>query len=143
MTVRLAAAGDAAAIAALDTREYGSDERAGLIRSAAAEGRCHVAEQDDAIVGFVIMHRHFFGQAFVELLWVDSAYRRRGIGAALLGTCKDACGAGKLFTSTNRSNRPMQALLARTGFSICGFVDELDEEDPELIYCCKKKGERI
>ncbi len=137
MTVRPAAAGDAPAIAARDARGFGSDARAGLIRSAVAEGRCHMAEQDGAPVGFAMMHRRFFGQAFIELLWVDSAYRRRGIGAALIEACKDTCGGDKLFTSTNRSNRPMQALLARTGFTICGFIDGLDEGDPELIYCLK------
>jgi hypothetical protein len=40
----------------------------------------------------------------------------------------------KLFTSTNLSNLPMQALLAKLGYSLCGVINELDDNDPELVY---------
>jgi hypothetical protein len=45
----------------------------------------------------------------------------------------------KLFTSTNRSNLPMQALLAKLGFVQCGEVNELDPGDPELFFVLKKE----
>jgi hypothetical protein len=44
------------------------------------------------------------------------------------------CRTEKLFTSTNRSNTPMQSLLARTKFSQSGIVHNLDDGDPEIIY---------
>jgi RimJ/RimL family protein N-acetyltransferase len=40
----------------------------------------------------------------------------------------------KLFTSTNESNKPMQALLDQLGYERSGIVENLDEADPELIY---------
>ena len=40
----------------------------------------------------------------------------------------------KLFTSTNASNTPMQALCERLGFVRSGYVANLDEGDPEIIY---------
>ena len=40
----------------------------------------------------------------------------------------------KLFTSTNRSNAPMQSLLAKLGYRPSGVIENLDEGDPELVY---------
>jgi len=44
------------------------------------------------------------------------------------------CRTPKLFSSTNRSNLPMQALLLKTGFAESGIVYNLDAGDPEVIY---------
>ena len=44
------------------------------------------------------------------------------------------CQTGKVFTSTNQSNLPMQRLCDRLGFIKSGYVENLDEGDPELIY---------
>ena len=40
----------------------------------------------------------------------------------------------KLFSSTNRSNRPMQALFAKVCFEPSGIIHNLDPDDPELVY---------
>ncbi len=45
----------------------------------------------------------------------------------------------KLFTSTNLSNLPMQALLAKLGYTLSGVIHNLDEGDPELVYFKKFK----
>ena len=47
---------------------------------------------------------------------------------------EQTCTTAKLFTSTNQSNAPMQALLNKLGYRQSGFIENLDEGDPELIY---------
>ena len=49
-----------------------------------AEGRTHVAEQDGSVVGFATW-AGTAGTVELEDLFVDPAYRRRGIAAALVG----------------------------------------------------------
>jgi RimJ/RimL family protein N-acetyltransferase len=44
------------------------------------------------------------------------------------------CQTPKLFSSTNQSNRPMQALFAKVGFEQSGRIDNLDPNDPEIVY---------
>lgn len=38
------------------------------------------------------------------------------------------------FTSTNSSNRPMQALLVRRGYSKAGVIEHLEPGDPERMF---------
>jgi len=40
----------------------------------------------------------------------------------------------KVFSSTNQSNRRMHQLFHNLGFVKSGFIDNLDEGDPEIIY---------
>lgn len=44
------------------------------------------------------------------------------------------CATPKLFTSTNVSNLPMQALLRKLGYHESGIIFNLDPGDPELVY---------
>jgi GNAT superfamily N-acetyltransferase len=101
-------------------------------------GECHVAVLNNIIIGFAMLNYTFFGCGFIELLNIDPEYRRRGVGGALILYLFQLCETAKLFTSTNESNIPMRNLLAKIGFLRCGFIDELDEGDPELIYVKKK-----
>jgi hypothetical protein len=39
-----------------------------------------------------------------------------------------------VFTSTNESNLPMQALLNSEGWVLSGKLVGLDDGDPELVY---------
>jgi hypothetical protein len=50
--------------------------------------------------------------------------------AAIEATCKEQ----KVFTSTNESNKAMQALLSQLNYKRSGIIENLDEGDPELIY---------
>jgi len=58
----------------------------------------------------------------------------RGLATALMRAAELDCQSGKLFTSTNQSNVPMQRLCDRLGFVKSGYIENLDEGDPELIY---------
>ena len=134
--IRLASPSDLDPIVVIDRKTIGSDSRKEMLRQAVGQGLCCTAVLDGRIRAFaVVSPRHFFGYDFIELLIVDQDCRRQGLGQALLRFCMEFRTTEKLFTSTNQSNIPMQALLNRCGFICCGFVDQLDPGDPELIYC--------
>jgi len=99
-----------------------------------AAGECHVVEQGSVIVAYVVLHNHFFHDPIIDILIVGTAWRRRGIGRGMIRYLASVCRPPKLWTSTNLSNQPMQALLASEGFKMSGFIEGLDEGDPELIY---------
>jgi len=136
MTVdlRIAHAGDGSAICAIDPRVIDTPGRRPFIERAIAAGECYVATDRDAIVGYAVFDRSFFGQPFVSLLIVAEPQRRRGIGARLMRHIESICPGDKLFTSTNESNTPMQRLCEQLGFVRSGYIENLDEGDPEIIY---------
>mgnify|MGYP006194989781 FL=1 len=125
---------DADALIALDSVATTDPRRIMQIADWLAHGVVQVAEQDGKIVGYLVIHHHFFGEAFIEMLMVAREQRSQGIGAILLRHAIRWRGGGKLFTSTNASNTGMQRLLAAAGFVGSGIVHGLDEGDPELIY---------
>jgi hypothetical protein len=40
----------------------------------------------------------------------------------------------KIFSSTNKSNEKMHGLFSSIEYVKSGFVENLDEDDPEIIY---------
>ncbi|WP_142806439.1 GNAT family N-acetyltransferase [Stenotrophomonas maltophilia] len=125
---------DAGALIALDSVAAIDPGRIMQIGDWLAHGGVQVAEQDGKVVGYLVTHQHFFGEAFIEMLMVARERRSQGIGAILLRHAIARRGGGKLFTSTNASNIGMQRLLTTHGFVGSGIVHGLDEGDPELIY---------
>jgi ribosomal protein S18 acetylase RimI-like enzyme len=93
-----------------------------------------VALRESKIVGYVEMAPTFFQRGFVSLLGVRLEHRRQGVATALMKAMEARCQGEKLFTSTNISNQPMQALLGKLEYRLCGVIEELDEGDPELIF---------
>ena len=112
--------------------------RTDLIRHAIKRGDCYIAVYGGIIKGFVIMNYSFFDNGFIELLMVEEKYRQCGIGSALLNYLFAVCKTEKLFTSTNKSNEPMQKLLGKSGYTFCGQINALDEGDPELFFVRQK-----
>ena len=125
---------DADALIALDSVAANDPGRALQIGDWLARGGVQVAEQNGRAVGYLVIHHHFFGEAFVEMLMVAHAQRGQGIGTALLRQAIALHGRRKLFTSTNASNIGMQHLLTAHGFVGSGILHGLDEGAPELIY---------
>lgn len=119
---------------ALDALVIGSSSRRNLISQTVKKHQGYVARQESQIVGFLLMHQHFFEIPFIELLIVHPSFRRQGIGAALMQHIETISTPGKLFTSTNVSNEPMQRLCERLGYVRSGIIEHLDEDDPELFY---------
>ncbi len=134
MPVRLATETDTAALIALDSAAEYEPQRAAQIRAWCAQSVCYLAEERGMVMGYGVLHYHFFGCGFIEMLMVGERYRRRGVGLALIAALKSHCRHPKLFTSTNRSNLPMQRLLLNAGFVASGQIDNLDDGDPEQVF---------
>jgi GNAT superfamily N-acetyltransferase len=132
--VRLAATRDRRAIAACDPRVEADLHRRDLIDSAIAARHCWVVERAAGIAGYGVLTANFFARDFVELVFVAEDSRRKGIGDAILETIERARRADRLFTSTNESNAAMRALLGKRGYRASGAIQNLDPDDPELVF---------
>ena len=115
--------------------QAGDEDRMDSIRAHVANGLVLVAETAAGVSGYALtIPGHLFGRDFVELLIVDTAQRRRGVGSALLEAAVGDATSRRVFTSTNLSNAPMKALLASSGWAHSGTLDGLDPGDPEEFY---------
>ncbi len=92
-----------------------------------------IADREGDVIGYAILDRCFFGRPFLRLLFVRAENRRQGVGTMLLSAVLKSQ-SERTFTSTNLSNAPMQQVLKKLGWQVCGMVDGLDEGDPELFY---------
>jgi ribosomal protein S18 acetylase RimI-like enzyme len=108
--------------------------RADFIRHKVAQGVIYVAVLDGQPVAYGVLIYTFFGNAFIDLLYVDPNQRRMGFGVSLMQYLESISEGEKLFTSTNLSNLRMQALLQKLGYVLSGVIHNLDEGDPELVY---------
>jgi GNAT superfamily N-acetyltransferase len=133
MEIREAHLGDVPALVALDAVARSSPERARVIQDAVGNGECLVAARDQ-VVGYLVLKHSFFGNGFIELLYVREDTRRQGVGGALMRAAEARCRTSKLFTSTNESNLPMRALLGALGYQESGIIHNLDPSDPEIVY---------
>jgi ribosomal protein S18 acetylase RimI-like enzyme len=134
LEVRDARPGEIGFLRALDPMAIAGSERHGQIAMWVTRGTCRVAVRDGDIAGYLVSDHSFFHQRFIELVLVAKVYRRQGIGHALVQDALDRTPTEKVWTSTNKSNASMQALLAKLGFTRSGQVDNLDPGDPELIF---------
>ncbi|HEY1811698.1 MAG TPA: GNAT family N-acetyltransferase [Kofleriaceae bacterium] len=135
-TVRRADLADRDALVAIDEIAIeGNDARRAQLEAALGSGHGLVFDAEEGIAGFVVtVPKVFFGRDFVELLMVDRMRRRAGIGRRLLQAAVRSASTSRVFTSTNRSNSPMRALLDSEGWSLSGELRGLDDGDPELVY---------
>lgn len=134
LIVRPARISDLDEIYAIDERALQDNDRRSLLWKELYFGYVWIAERDGRGLGYAVASRHFYGFPFIELLNVRREQRRQGVAQALIAAIEAWVGSGKLFTSTNTSNLPMQHLCERLGFVRSGQIDNLDEGDPELIY---------
>ncbi|MEX2208323.1 MAG: GNAT family N-acetyltransferase [Myxococcota bacterium] len=134
MQIRPAARDDLDEMVAADGAASGNPGRRELLRGAIADGNALVAVASGAIAGYAVLEHSFYGNAFLALLVVRTDARRRGYGSALLRAAEARARTPKLFTSTNASNRAMQALLDAAGYERSGVIENLDPGDPEFVY---------
>jgi GNAT superfamily N-acetyltransferase len=140
ITFRKAATGDFDTLPAVDPTLLTYPGRADEVRRLLLLGDSWVAELDGSLVGYLLVSGHFFSKPFVDLLVVSESHRRRCIGSALMSRCEAAHMNDRMFTSTNESNAPMRALLAKIGFQESGVIENLDPGDPELVFVKVRPG---
>jgi ribosomal protein S18 acetylase RimI-like enzyme len=134
LAIRIAMPDDLPQIAACDEQWRNASRRL-HIEQAVLELRCWVAVDADVCIGYGLLIHGWFCHPFIQLLVVHPQRRCQGVGTALLGHLMSTCADDRIFTSTNRSNTPMQQLLDRHGFEPAGEVRYLeDEHDPELVF---------
>ena len=125
---------DTTGIVALDTVAPTDPSRAEHIKEWVLTGDCHVARAESKLVGYAVLNYHFFRMGCVEMLMINPASRRCGVGTALLRHLALICRTSKLWVTTNQSNTPMQKLLHKEGFVPSGVIENMDEGDPELVF---------
>ena len=134
-TLRPANALDIEALSVIDGLAQTSTHRRDFITRSVAHGNCTViVAPGGQAAGYGVLDHSFFENGFVTMLYVEPAQRRQGAGLLLMRHLEGLCQTPKLFTSTNLSNLPMQALLAKAGYRLSGVIHDLDENDPELVY---------
>lgn len=126
-------------IVALDKEMIGSDRRKKEIGEAVVQRRCLVVFEDSELAGFLIYHTSFFECSFISLIMIKPSFQRRGLASALLLHMADISPTEKLFSSTNQSNDTMHKVFQTNGFTKSGFIENLDEGDPEIIYIKEKR----
>lgn len=105
-----------------------------LIKKSLEKKQCYVYRDGNKIVGFLIYNVNFFEEEFIDLIYIKEEFRNKKIANQLIQSKIKTCQTQKLFTSTNQSNIPAQKLFETNGFIKSGFIEGLDEGDPEIIY---------
>lgn len=134
LEIRRAGPGDIPHVVAVDPLVPTDPGRRNFIQRSVSAGQAFMALEGGRVIGYGVLHYHFFECGFVAMLMVAPECRRRGVGSALMAYMEEFCQTEKLFTSTNESNTIMQALLEKMGYVRSGTVENLDEGDPEWIY---------
>lgn len=134
MKIRDATESDVAGMYAVDLMANQEGSRRKHIREWVETEQAIVAVIDDVVVGYAALEYTFFSQGFIAMLMVYKGSRRKGVATALITRLEETCQTDKLFTSTNESNKPMQALMQSMLYEPSGTVYNLDEGDPELFY---------
>lgn len=140
VSIRHADVSDLTEILGVDPRATRGDaERIEYLASAIELDDCFVAIDGDAVCGFVVVkRRHFYDRDFIDLLMVAADHRRAGLGGELMRTAAATATTTDVFTSTNESNLPMQALLNSEGWVFSGKIVGLDDRDAELVYLLRR-----
>ena len=118
----------------IDKGVIGSDSRRKYIKKAIEEERCIAVKNEFSFLGFLIFDIHFFNCSFITLIIVKPTERRKGYATFLMEYFMSISPTKKIFSSTNQSNKRMQEVFKANGFRKSGFVENLDEGDPEIIY---------
>jgi GNAT superfamily N-acetyltransferase len=133
VNLRTATTDDLAAILAVD-REHGVAPRAEWLRRRIDRGECMLATVDGELAGFLVDDDAFFDRTFIRLVVVSQKHRRQGVANALVADAESRARTPTVFSSSNRSNTAMHALLRKRGWVESGIIEGLDELDPEVVF---------
>ena len=124
-------------LCAMDQEVIGDQSRSQEIQQAIKEKRCLLYQANNDAAGFLLFNNDFFGYSFISLVIVKPSERRKGVATVLMSAYLEMAKTSKVFSSTNQSNTSMQQVFQGLGFVKSGFIDNLDEGDPEIIYVKK------
>lgn len=139
LSLRQATPADARAIKMIDTVVPRDPSRAVYIDAWLEQDLVLVAELAGKLIGYGVLKHAFFRQPQLEMLMIATDYRGQQIGEQLLLALEQHCDSPKFWVTPNLSNYPMQKLLKRLGYTSCGYINELDPGDPELVYVKRRK----
>ncbi|PHM33431.1 GNAT family N-acetyltransferase [Xenorhabdus innexi] len=140
LCIRLADLPDIDILTRIDPVVLYDNRRAGKIKNWVKKQFCYVVDIDGEVIAYGVLHYDFFDCGFIEMLMVGENSRRKGVGLQLINYLKSICSCPKLFASTNQSNQPMRLLLKNAGFRSSGYIENLDEDDPELVFFWQKNN---
>lgn len=135
LVVRYAEIKDYDSIIKIDHIAVKEESRKNLIKDALLKDEVSVVLCGSSITGYSITLPNFFGFPFIEMLYIDEKYRGKGLGNFLLQAITKNVQYEKIFTSTNQSNAQMKKLLLKQNWIRSGIIENLDNNDPELVYC--------
>jgi len=118
------------------------ENRRNFIAKSIESGVCFVAEINGKVIGYGVFDYTFYSNGMIDMLYTYPEHGRQGIGTKLVKHVELICETGTLFSSTNQSNLLMQGLLNKLGYVASGFIDDLDEDDPEIVYFKRAKKNR-
>jgi ribosomal protein S18 acetylase RimI-like enzyme len=143
MDIRTARESDIPELQSIDGSMIKDKSRGSFVTKSIQRSDCIICFLDGKLAGYAIFNRTFFEHVFIWIIFVSADFRRMGVGSSLIRYVESKCDdTSKLFTSTNQSNKVMQNLMGKLGFSKTGYVENLDEEDPELFYFKKIKVQK-
>jgi len=134
VTIRHSGTRDRPAFGQIDPHAANDLARRAKIDAATAARRCWVADRRGGMVGYGVLTDHFYDRPFIDLIYVAEDSRRSGVGDALLATIERSVPGDRIFTSTNESNTAMRALLLKREYMPSGRIENLDADDPELVF---------
>lgn len=137
VNIRLTTNNDLSVLNHIDHVARDDSERRSFIQDATNDSRAWTIEETGEIVGYGVVSHNFFGRSFIELIYIDEQRRSNGLGPTLISFLEGQSRSSDLFTSTNESNLHMQRVLEKLNYVRSGFINNLDLDDPELIYVKK------
>ncbi|WP_221567929.1 N-acetyltransferase [Alkalihalobacillus sp. TS-13] len=127
-------------ILVIDNEVIGNSNRRSMFKKAIHEGRClAVRSVHSTIKGVLIYQTEFFDCSFISLVIVHPSERRKGYASRLIKDFEKIAPTEKIFSSTNQSNERMQSVFSSLNYEKSGYIENLDEGDPEIIFY-KKRG---
>ena len=133
---------DASDLKKIDSLASSNPKRAQQIDDWLMHDVVRVLLVDERVTGYAVLDNYFFHYDHIEMLMIAEAQRGKRLGQMLIEDLEQLAETGKMFTSTNLSNTMMQRLLSRIGYRTCGYIDELDPGDPEIVYVKNLKKEK-
>jgi ribosomal protein S18 acetylase RimI-like enzyme len=134
INIRKADLNDAQSIRNIDSIVPCNPSRAEMIDTWLQKDFVLVAEMNNRIIGYGVLNHEFFRQSQIDMLMISTECRGKRIGEMLLLSLEKYADTAKMFITTNLSNHSMQKLLFRNGYKPCGYIEELDPGDPELVF---------